>query len=533
MQNPENLDWNIETWGNCKRPKRTLWGPVDFARDVTVLAMQKPGAPIESELKPHHILQLQIAVDSMFCAKRWVAQDVPPLECFGSTSTTLVWDFANDIVEVRLFRRQWEEASKLLLEEFLKDRARKGDPTGWSYPITSLGIILNEVSLLSMTPLDFLPKAPPSMFSKSSKNGLWLYSPYLCGTGMVEMLNVSYDWGTTCLDRSGYMQAFFHLYNMLLQNGHMRSSIDIIERMIETFNDDVYRGRQRPTKKFFDSLKLSLDVRAQYLGDFTKLRRRKAGAHIEGSMFRDKGKPNQHSLYTKQGKLFALSQANWLFSRLDQSKFPSLATPIHSATDFLDALKSELIEDITGRTPVAALNYNLLLRTVSLIYCELDKVTKDMPAAKAILNELLDGPNSALPNVDEEILTRAFCSPAVIIQDMRNKRLDSPILARMGSHLSEMWEKLGPELERSLVYGKEAEKIPEHVSAVTKPGKTRALAEVTQGREFLRGKKMQELREVSPQMYEALVAAIAGIGFGSCADCEHCRNGVKIHNTDE
>ena len=490
MQNLKNLDWNIENPGNCGRPKRTLWGPLDFARDVTVLAMQKPGAPVESELKPHHILQLQIAVDSMFCAKRWVTQDVPPLECFGSTSSTLVWDFANDIVEVRRFRKQWEEASKLLLDEFQKDRERKGDPTEWSYQTTSLGVILNEVSFLSMTPLNFLPEAPPSLFSKSSKNGLWLYSPYLCGTGMVEMLNVSYDWGTTCWDRSGYMQAFFHLYNMLLQNGHMRGSIDIIECVIETFNDDVFCGRQRRTKKFFDSFKLGFDVRAQYLGKFTKLRRRKAGAHIEGSIFRDKGKPNHHSLYTKQGKLFALSQANWLFSRLDQSKFPALAAPIHSATDFLDTLKSELIEDITGRTPVAALNYNLLLRTVSLIYCELDSVTKDMPAAKAILNELLDGSKIAVPNMNDKILTRAFCSPTVTIQDMRNERLDSPILVRMGSHLSKMWEKLGPELERSLVYGKEAEPIPEHVSADTKPGKGRALAEVPQGREFLRGKRM-------------------------------------------
>ena len=67
----------------------------------------------------------------------------------------------------------------------------------------------------------------------------------------------------------------------------------------------------------------------------------------------------------------------------------------------------------------------------------------------------------------------------------------------MGSHLSKMWEKLGPELERSRVYGKEVEKIPEHVSADTKPVKGRALAEATQGREFLRGKKMQELKEAN------------------------------------
>ena len=76
-----------------------------------------------------------------------------------------------------------------------------------------------------------------------------------------------------------------------------------------------------------------------------------------------------------------------------------------------------------------------------------------MPAAKAILNELLDGPQIDVLDIDERILTRAFCSPTVTIQDMRNERLDSPILVRMG--------------------------------------------------------------------------------FRSCADCEQCRNGVKIHNTDE
>ena len=533
MQSPEKLDWKFDNSGECEWTNRTLWGPMDFAHDLTVLAMQKPGAPIESELKPHHILQLQIAVDSMFCAKRWITQDVPPVDCFGSTSSTLVWNFANDIVEVRCFREQWEEATELLLEEFKKDRERKGDPTEWSHPIIYLDVMLNEATLLGTTPLDILPEAPRSMFSKSSKNGLWLYSPYLCGTGMVEMLNMSYDWGTKCWDRSGYMQAFFHLYNMLLQNGHVKEPIDILERLIDIFKDDVFRGRQRPTKKFFDSFKLGLDIRAQYLGDFTKMRRRKAGAQKEGSMFRDKGKPNHHSLYTKQSKLFALGEAKWLISKLDSSMFPSLTAPTHSATDFLDVLKSDLTEDITGRTAVTTLNYNLLLRAISIIYCELDKATKGMPAAKAILDDLLDDPKTAAPGMHDKILSLAFSSPSVILQDMRDERLDSPILARMGSHLSQTWNKMSPKLERSLVYGTEADKIPENVLADNRSGKQKILAEDAQGREFLRSKKMQELKEVSPQMYKALVAASAGMKVGSCADCEHCRSAVKIENTDE
>ena len=116
---------------------------------------------------------------------------------------------------------------------------------------------------------------------------------------------------------------------------------------------------------------------------------------------------------------------------------------------------------------------------------------------------------------------------------MHNDRLNSPILARMGAHLSKTWDKLGPKLERPLVYGKEAGKIPGDGLADIRPGKGNILAEGPQGAEFLCSKKMQELKGVSPEMYEALVAATVGMKVGSCAGCEHCRNGVKIENTDE
>ena len=122
--------------------------------------------------------------------------------------------------ELKLLR-----SSSQSLEEFKKDKERKGDPTEWSHPMNHLDIKRKEAFLLGKAPLDFLPQAPRSLFAKSSKNGLWLYSPYLCGTGMVEMLNMSSDWGTKCWGRSGYMQSFFHLYNMLLQNKHIKNPL--------------------------------------------------------------------------------------------------------------------------------------------------------------------------------------------------------------------------------------------------------------------------------------------------------------------
>lgn len=171
-KNLEKLDWKFEDPTNCEWTNRPLWGPVDFAYDVTVLAMQKPGAPLEEELKPHHILQLQIAGDSMFCAKRWVAQDVDPIDCFGSTSSTLVWDFANDVVEVRRFRDQWIVATQNLVKEFKVDRDRKGDPTEWSHPIANLEFLMRDAFALGEIVTSLDDDAPRSLFSRSSTNGL-------------------------------------------------------------------------------------------------------------------------------------------------------------------------------------------------------------------------------------------------------------------------------------------------------------------------------------------------------------------------
>ncbi|MCJ1460300.1 hypothetical protein MMC28_010679 [Mycoblastus sanguinarius] len=379
--------------------------------------------------------------------------------------------------------------------------------------------MMHDTYILGETLISFHDDTPRSLFSKSSKNGLWLYSPYLCGTGMVEMLNMSYDWGTKCWDRSG----------------HINKPIDILERIISIFEDDIFHGGKRPTRKFFDSFKLSIDIKAQFLGDPDKLRRYRGGTHAseKGSIFRSKGRPDSHSRYTKQGKLFALGQADWLISRLDFSRFPSLASPLRNATEILDALKSDLTEDITGRTPVATLNYHLLLRTVSTIFGELDRVTRDMPLAKNLLAELREDGNAKEPGLQDKVVAMALYLPSVTLQDIRNGRLDSPILSCMGAHLSKLWAGMGPELKRTFIFGEKAGKIPDSVLAAVKPGARKNFAEGTHGGEFLRSQKMQELRRVSPEMYEMLVGATAGIEVGNCANCEHCRAGVKIENRDD
>ena len=44
---------------------------------------------------------------------------------------------------------------------------------------------------------------------------------------------------------------------------------------------------------------------------------------------------------------------------------------------------------------------------------------------------------------------------------------------------------------------------------------------------------MQELKTISPEMYERLVAATTDVEVESCAGCEYCRAGVTIDITEE
>ena len=194
LKDLEKLSWDCDEYGMSDWTNRQLWGPLEFASDITHLAMQTSKAPVEEALKPHHVLQLQIAVDSMFHAKRWTSGAVPSVDCYDSTNSTLIWDSNTDIIEPATMREQWLLSTEQLMDFFKSNRGKSGSSTDWSHPLLHLGGFLCDFTLLAKSPVLSWSLAPESLFSQSSNNGLWLYSPYLCGTGMVDAIQLSYDW---------------------------------------------------------------------------------------------------------------------------------------------------------------------------------------------------------------------------------------------------------------------------------------------------------------------------------------------------
>ena len=260
------------------------------------------------------------------------------------------------------------------------------------------------------------------------------------------------------------------------------------------------------------------------------MRRRKGGVPSDvGLHFRSKGAPNDHSRFNKQCKLHALAQANWLISRLDQKQFSFRSGQPRGATEVLDAIKADLTEDITGYNPPAMLNYNLILHEVAQTFNQLERIVRDMPLAKAVCEKHLTKTTAT----HDKVISLALSPDSVMVHDMRNERLNSPILSRMGAQFEHTWKKIGPELERTFVYGKGAERRSHSFFDDSIPKATHKLAEGPQGREFLQSKKMQELKVLAPEMYEQIMKATEGMAVSSCADCEHCRQGVKINKSEE
>ena len=72
-----------------------------------------------------------------------------------------------------------------------------------------------------------LTSIPPSRFSNSNTNGLWEYSPFLCGAGLVEALELAYGTGLAIWDNVPEPMCIIHLHNMLVKKGYITRPVGL------------------------------------------------------------------------------------------------------------------------------------------------------------------------------------------------------------------------------------------------------------------------------------------------------------------
>lgn len=195
------VDWSRNgPWAKHVR----LFGLNDFAGFVCSLAWQKhgwEGVDIRKKILPHHMLHLQCNVDSMTVSGGWslsamkghVLRD-PAVGFRPRRDVDLFLDRNNEN-----FGSGYLKAADVYAQLIEKST----DPTHSK----ETGVV---VRMMYEDSRDWLGESkymhgldtiPPSRFSSTTANGLWEYSPFLCGVGLGEGLDISYRLGMAAWDR--------------------------------------------------------------------------------------------------------------------------------------------------------------------------------------------------------------------------------------------------------------------------------------------------------------------------------------------
>lgn len=251
----ENVDWSMD--GPCGMHRR-LFGLNEFAGLVTSLAMQKQGTDVRNKIQPHLVFQLQCIVDSLMVSRGFSITTFkghvlqPPASQFRPRRD----------VDLFLDREQeWMGTGFLesvdIMEKLLKrDAMTNGNPNRHT---EHMGIIKGAQEdfrdWLGESKYMYGSKAiPPSRFSKTNTNGLWEYSHYLCGVGLMEGLELSYLFGMTVWDRTPEPFLLIHLYNMLVKQGYITERLNLYQTLQYWFADAVFVDGKAPDSKFREAV---------------------------------------------------------------------------------------------------------------------------------------------------------------------------------------------------------------------------------------------------------------------------------------
>lgn len=384
----ETVDWKSAKFG-----RRVLFGPTKFCGEVTALAMALKTSPLIEEIQPHMVFQVQVMLDSMTIFRGWHFE-IPPALTPARTfiGPDVPFELGRHMEDMEAFKETFLMGAEKLLDEF-----KQTDPVRWEFPlknipplVSEVGIVLGDSLLSRLTHRDF-----QSRFLETNRNGLWVYCPWICGVGLAQALNVVFDWGRVLWDNSGIPLPMFHFYNLMLESGYLKKGpMPLFEDLLKLFGDQVFRGGKRPKKEFFKCWNTSSGVKAQYYAPPNTKRLRKGGGVVMDGVEMSMWRKNVRT-FGELSKLYWLNDADWIHEKIDRKKFPTLLeqqqfVTVHKEehhlretnTSFLDAIKRDLEDDITGSVPFTGLNFMHLLWLFNDLFRKMYEETEDHPTSQ-------------------------------------------------------------------------------------------------------------------------------------------------------
>ncbi|KAK7449413.1 hypothetical protein Landi51_05837 [Colletotrichum acutatum] len=294
-------EWvRLENLPNCPLTgSEPLLGLQDFACFVTSLLMKKPGTDVLQDIMPHRVFQLQCIVDAFTVSCGWInttrrghvlgprSPDTlgPMKDIDGFLGRRPIGNSTQEIgsndkgrgkggtklyigdIELSIGdnekddgRIQNDDKKLGVSNGLLRSANLMADFYGAEFRNAHRQPMMGFLSVFCRE-FDFLGQSVPmngdilpiSRFDRTGLNGMWRYSPYLCGVGVMEGLERVYRTSMLIWDSLEEPTAMIHLHNMLVQNGHIKKPLAHYQVLQEMFRESFFLDGQVPQSNFAEA----------------------------------------------------------------------------------------------------------------------------------------------------------------------------------------------------------------------------------------------------------------------------------------
>lgn len=421
---PEQVDWSTNgTWNQYRR----IFGLREFAREVTSLAMQKQGTDVRNRVQPHMVFQLQCIVDS-FMVSRGFSTDInngqllsPPAHHFRPRrDVDLFLDRKGESMGNGFMPSVMRLGMKVESDTVMN---RCPDPMPYASRIEALKHLKSTFyQWLGITCyVSGFEHLPPSRFSKTNENGLWEYSPFTCGVGLVEGLELAYQHGLMVFDQAAEPLLLGHLHNMLLQEGYLDEPLGLFWKLEHIFQEGLFIDGKVPSSKYQGAMKARM-----LLTERSRTRSRlhaKTREHI-GVDLQQRFDVDKNSFFKNPSTLTLFRKAAWNLERIPDSDID-----IFSQLALLRLTETDMIEDPkTGKWQLAETGLTSHLRRINVheefIMAVAQKSRQD-PKIQAINKARA---SSRLPELSQNLKTNDRAECKTNVEEVQHEASSIPVL---------------------------------------------------------------------------------------------------------
>ncbi|OBW64166.1 MAG: hypothetical protein AUREO_057680 [Aureobasidium pullulans] len=228
-----------------------LLGVEQFAGAITTLAMQKPGTNLVAKITMWLVFQLQCIVDATTISRGWsfmMSNQLLEPSCPNYSPRQDIDVFLGETTEI-FEGFYW--GARLSLINLEKDAVEFGNPARYSPARHGLDHLSTHIrTWLGASEHVLSWSGVPSRFAEHDSNGLWNYSPFLCGTGLMEALEITYRSTMITWDKISEPIGLLHLHNMASQKGYLTNQETIFNNLTTLFADSFFDQGIIPTRRF-------------------------------------------------------------------------------------------------------------------------------------------------------------------------------------------------------------------------------------------------------------------------------------------